>query len=65
MYRVNPLTYVVEGFLGTPLANAPVQCSQDEFVTFSAPNSSTCRKYMSDYLSQPGGYLEDPDSWAV
>lgn len=62
MYRVNPFTYVVEGFLGTSLANAPVQCSPDEFVTFSAPNSSTCRTYLSDYLSRAGGYLEDPDS---
>ena len=62
MYRVNPFTYVVEGFLGTSLANAPVQCSPDEFVTFSAPNSSTCRTYLSDYLNRAGGYLEDPDS---
>ncbi|BCR83618.1 putative ABC multidrug transporter [Aspergillus chevalieri] len=62
MYRVNPFTYVVEGFLGTSLANAPVQCSADEFITFNAPDSTTCGSYLSDYLSQAGGYLEDPSS---
>ncbi|KAF4917720.1 ZEB2-regulated ABC transporter 1 [Colletotrichum viniferum] len=31
-YRVNPFTYVVEGFLGTSLANAPVHCAANEFV---------------------------------
>lgn len=62
MYRINPFTYVVEGFLGTSLANAPVQCSSDEFITFNAPNSTTCGSYLSDYLSQAGGYLDDPNS---
>lgn len=57
VYRVNPLTYVIEGLLGTTLANAPIVCSQEEIVSFAPPNGSTCSEYMADYLSVAGGYL--------
>ncbi|KAL2755434.1 hypothetical protein ACRALDRAFT_1082331 [Sodiomyces alcalophilus JCM 7366] len=57
MYRVNPLTYVVEGFLGTTLANAPVQCDPTEVVSLVAPNGSTCAEYMSGFMSFAGGQL--------
>lgn len=59
MYRVNPFTYVVEGFLGTSLANAPVHCAANEFVTFSAPAGQTCGEYMAGYIAAAGGYLQD------
>nr|XP_036577228.1 ABC multidrug transporter [Colletotrichum truncatum]KAF6784140.1 ABC multidrug transporter [Colletotrichum truncatum] len=62
MYRVNPFTYVVEGFLGTSLANAPVHCASNEFVRFSAPSGQTCGAYMANYISAAGGYLSDPDA---
>ncbi|CAI4214415.1 unnamed protein product [Parascedosporium putredinis] len=45
MYRVNPLTYVIEGFLGTSLANAP---------------GMTCGEYLEPYMSAAGGYLVNP-----
>lgn len=57
MYRVNPFTYVVEGFLGTTLANAPVECAANEIATFAPPNGSTCSDYMADYISGAGGFL--------
>lgn len=57
MYRVNPLTYVVEGFLGTTLANAPVTCASSELVRFEPAGGANCSDYLSDYLSQAGGYL--------
>lgn len=57
MYRVNPFTYVVEGFLGTTLANAPVTCASNELITFASPNDTTCSDYLSSYMSQAGGYL--------
>ncbi|KAK1634653.1 P-loop containing nucleoside triphosphate hydrolase protein [Colletotrichum phormii] len=62
MYRVNPFTYVVEGFLGTSLANAAVHCASNEFVSFAAPSGQTCGQYMSDYISAAGGYLSNPDA---
>ncbi|KAK1524570.1 ABC-2 type transporter [Colletotrichum paranaense] len=62
MYRVNPFTYVVEGFLGTSLANAAVHCASNELVSFAAPSGQTCGQYMADYISAAGGYLSNPDA---
>lgn len=57
MYRVNPFTYVVEGFLGTTLANAPITCASNEIVTFMPPNGTTCSEYLSDFLAAGHGKL--------
>lgn len=57
MYRVNPFTYVVEAFLGTTLANAPMRCASNEIVKFYPPNGTTCESYLSDYLKVAGGSL--------
>lgn len=62
MYRVSPFTYVVEGFLGTTLANAPVRCDNIELVQFNAPNGTTCDSYLDDYIKSHGGYLVDGDN---
>ncbi|KZL63583.1 abc-2 type transporter [Colletotrichum incanum] len=59
MYRVNPFTYIVEGFLSIGLANAPVTCSTTELLTFDAPSGSTCGEYMAEYIQNNGGYLVD------
>lgn len=57
VYRVNPLTYVIEGLLGTVLANAPIRCAPEEVVSFSPPNGSTCAEYMEGFIGAAGGYL--------
>ncbi|KUL89291.1 hypothetical protein ZTR_03795 [Talaromyces verruculosus] len=66
MCRINPFTYVIESFLGTSLGtslgNAPMYCAPNEFVRFTAPNGSTCAEYASDYISQSGGYLANPNA---
>lgn len=59
MYRVNPFTYVIEGFLGTALAGAPVTCKTSELVQFQAPDEMTCGKYAESYIMEKGGYLVD------
>lgn len=59
MYRVNPFTYIVEGFLSVGLANAPVVCSASELLEFAAPANSTCGEYMAAYIREKGGYLVD------
>ena len=60
MYRVNPFTYFVEGFLGTALANAEARCDDNEYLTFDAPAGSSCADYMADYSAAAGGFLRDP-----
>lgn len=57
MYRVNPFTYVVEGFLGTSLANAPVTCANNEIVPIMAPENSTCEEYLRPMMEAAGGAL--------
>ncbi|WYZ42701.1 hypothetical protein EsH8_VI_000400 [Colletotrichum jinshuiense] len=62
MYRVNPFTYVVEGFLSVSLANAPVICSSAELLEFRAPSNTACNDYMAEYIRNKGGYLVDGNS---
>ncbi|KAF9876534.1 ABC multidrug transporter [Colletotrichum karsti] len=62
MYRVNPLTYVVEGFLGVSLADAPVTCNPSELLEFSAPDGNTCGDYMASYIQSNGGYVVDANA---
>lgn len=57
MYRVSPFTYIVEGFLGSALANAPVVCAPEEILRFTPANGTTCAAYLSDYMSVAGGNL--------
>lgn len=57
MYRVNPFTYVVEGFLGASLADAPVHCSPEEFLNFQKPENASCVEYMQPFIDAAGGYL--------
>ena len=57
MYRVNPFTYVIDSFLGTATANAPIVCADNEIVAFHAPDGSTCDEYLQDYFGQAPGQL--------
>ncbi|KAM6534553.1 Multidrug resistance protein [Fusarium falciforme] len=59
MYRVNPFTYFVDGFVGTALSNAPATCSDNEFVFFNLPNGTTCGEYMKSYIDMAGGFVQD------
>ncbi|KAI6748140.1 hypothetical protein HG531_008682 [Fusarium graminearum] len=57
MNRASPFTYVVEGLMGTSMANADAGCETNEFISFTAPNGTTCGDYMKTYLSEVGGYI--------
>lgn len=57
MLRVNPLTYAVEGLLGTTLADAPVQCAANEIVRMAPAGGATCAEYLAGFLQAAGGYI--------
>ncbi|KAE8361546.1 ABC multidrug transporter [Aspergillus caelatus] len=59
MYRINPLTYLINGLLSTSLANAPMRCASNEYQVFNAPENITCGEYMKPFMSMAGGYLVD------
>lgn len=62
MYRVSPFTYLMSSILSTGLANTEVTCSSNEYVHFNPPDNQTCRDFMTGYIGQMGGYLENPDA---
>ncbi|KAL5527915.1 hypothetical protein ACEPAG_6716 [Sanghuangporus baumii] len=62
MYRLSPFTYLIEGLIGQALGRAEVNCSQTEFVTVQPPSGQTCAQYMNTYISNHGGYLQNPDA---
>ncbi|KAL4896838.1 ABC-2 type transporter-domain-containing protein [Aspergillus ambiguus] len=62
MYHVSPFTYIVNCFLTTALANAPMTCSANEVLSFFAPQNMTCSQYMASYMERAGGFLYNPDT---
>ncbi|KAK4865212.1 hypothetical protein LT330_001835 [Penicillium expansum] len=62
VYRVDPFTYLVTGFLSTSLAQAPMHCADNEYLTFIAPQNQSCAQYMRGYINDNGGALLNPDA---
>ena len=62
MYRANPFTHFVEGFVSTALANAQATCASNEYLRFNVLEGSTCIEYMQDYIDLAGGFLSDENS---
>jgi ATP-binding cassette, subfamily G (WHITE), member 2, PDR len=63
MYRVSPLTYILEGLAIAGLANAKVTCADLEVVHIPIPQSLgnlTCADYLVPYVSSVGGRLLNP-----
>lgn len=65
MYRVSPMQYWISGMLALAIANAPVQCAENEWHKLSAPNGQTCQQYfqkMFDAAPDSTGYLRNPNA---
>lgn len=62
LYYLNPFNYLVGGLLNPILWDVEVRCSEQEFGVFDPPNGQTCQAYMSEFLQQSTGYLDNPDA---
>ena len=63
MYRVSPLTYLIDALLSTGVANTDVRCAPYELVEVVPPQGMTCGQYMSPFLTSMGtGYVTNPDA---
>lgn len=62
MYRVSPLTYLVQGITGTALSGRPIECSSDELSVFDPPPGQTCETYLAPFLTRAPGRLYNPAS---
>lgn len=67
MPLLTPFTYLIEGIMGTALADSVVRCNRDELQQVIPPAGQDCRSYMSAFTStvdeplQPGqdlGYYQ-------
>ncbi|GMM59215.1 hypothetical protein DAKH74_058320 [Maudiozyma humilis] len=60
MYRVSPLTYLLDALLSAGVSNVAVTCDENEFLTLVPPAGQTCGDYLSPYLFVANtGYLKD------
>jgi len=62
MYRVSPLTYLVNGMVATGLAGKAIECSPTEVSVFPPPAGQTCGQYLAAYLQTAPGTLRNPMS---
>jgi len=62
MYHLSPFTYIVSAVMSTGLANTNVTCASNEYLTFDPQPGMTCAQYMQPYITEAGGYLQNPDA---
>lgn len=62
MYHLSPYTYVIEGLLGQAIGGESITCATDELATLTPPSGQSCYQYMSNYISEAGGYLTNPNA---
>ncbi|KAF9555496.1 pleiotropic drug resistance ABC transporter [Agrocybe pediades] len=62
MYYVTPYTYLIEAIVGQVMGHQPINCSDKELLTLQPPSGQTCEGFMSQYISNRGGYLTNPQA---
>ncbi|ORY27081.1 ABC transporter [Naematelia encephala] len=62
LYYLNPFNYLIGGLVSRILWDVKVQCKQEEFGIFDPPDSQTCGQYMSTFLQESTGYINNPDA---
>ncbi|KAF4579747.1 hypothetical protein EYR40_000077 [Pleurotus pulmonarius] len=62
MYHLSPYTYLIEGLLGQAIGHLDMVCSEDEIATVNPPSGNTCAQFFEDYITNNGGYLNNPDA---
>ena len=65
MYRVSPLTYLVDGIAAAGMHARQVECSSNELSRFAPPTGQTCGQYLSAYASASGGQVLNPDNTSL
>ncbi|KAL7621630.1 Multidrug resistance protein [Parahypoxylon ruwenzoriense] len=63
MYRVSPLTYLMNGLVSAGLSNTKITCSWTEILTINnLPNGfATCGEYLDAYARVSNGQVLNPD----
>lgn len=61
MYRLSPLAYIIEGFLGQAIGGESINCSSTEVVSVNPPTGLPCGNYRDSFMEFAGGYLTNPE----
>ncbi|KAK9472159.1 ABC-2 type transporter-domain-containing protein [Dipodascopsis tothii] len=64
VYRVSPLTYVVQSLLGAILHDKPIVCEENQFSIFQPVPGMTCGDYAGEFADISGGYINNLDATA-
>lgn len=62
VYYLDPFKYLLSALLSFTTWNEEVVCAEEEFGRFDPPQGMTCGAYMSGFLQQATGYLDNPVS---
>jgi ATP-binding cassette subfamily G (WHITE) protein 2 (PDR) len=62
MYRVSPLTYLVDGIVATGLHSRVVNCATNELAVMQPPSGETCGSYLSQYATLAHGAIYNPNA---
>ncbi|KAI9570995.1 ABC-2 type transporter-domain-containing protein [Boletus coccyginus] len=62
MYRISPYTYLIEGLVSQILSGQSVQCAAQEYAMIQPPSGFSCASYLDPFISNSGGYLQNPDA---
>ncbi|KAJ6099018.1 hypothetical protein N7467_000553 [Penicillium canescens] len=64
IYYLNPFNYLMGSMLVFGLFDKKVQCTEQEYALFTAPNGTTCGEYLAGYMQTIGTRMNllDPDA---
>jgi ATP-binding cassette subfamily G (WHITE) protein 2 (SNQ2) len=63
MYKVSPLTYIIQTLMALVLHNKAVVCGEDEYSFFNPPQGMTCSEYAQPFIDETQrGYLKNPEA---
>ena len=65
MYRVSPLTYLVDAIAAAGMHDRAIKCASNELSRFPSPSGQTCGAYLSRYAAAAGGQISNPESTGV
>lgn len=62
MYKVSPLTYVVQALVSPLVHDKKAICGEHEYIRMDPPSGQSCGTYLKRYKADNGGYLINPGS---
>ncbi len=62
MWKVSPLTYVIQTLLSLILHERKIRCGKDEYNYFEPPSGMTCQDFAGPFVNHVSGYLQNPSA---